>query len=93
MARRQCTGTGRFCDDFGRKLEVLSALVTKQRFAATDGSKNPRRAMGLVRGCTRHSATNSDQGHLEPLISVQRNPTKSAGSGARPKAQPLPTQS
>ena len=30
-ARRQCTGTGRFCDDFGRKLEVLSALVTKQR--------------------------------------------------------------
>ena len=44
-ARRQCTGTGRFCDDFGRKLEVLSALVTKQRFAATDGSKNPRRAM------------------------------------------------
>ena len=40
-----CTGTGRFCDDFGRKLEVLSALVTKQRFAATDGSKNPRRAM------------------------------------------------
>jgi len=33
---------------------------------------------------------NPDQGHLEPLISVQRNPTKPAGSGARPKAQPPP---
>ena len=44
-------------------------------------------------GGSRPPANQLRQGHLEPLISVQRNPTKSAGSGARPKAQPLHTQS
>ena len=56
-------------------------------------SKNPRRAMEGSSGDARVTLPqNSDQGHLEALISVQRNPTKSAGSGARPEAQPPPAK-
>ena len=75
-ARRQCTGTGRFCDDFGRKLEVLSALVTKQRFAATDGSKNPRRAMEGSSGDARIDENGIDVDAVKQIKEVERKRIK-----------------
>ena len=69
------------------EIEILIRDFDRERFEWRKNTIEPWKARPGMHASLCH---NPDQGHLEPLISVQRNPTKPAGSGARPKAQPPP---